>query len=174
MREGTTRNPMLTSERIRERFGSVGIEVLASGGRERISSLYSLADGVKTCRSYAQVAFELPIPAALAALHARVLAGASIGATFKAAGWDIERRHLYLGETRLTTRERSIADLMGIAPDTALATHRYVFRVTQHGVAHDYARITEWHHPDYLGAAELAGIYGLPLPELERPDCSVA
>src|SRR5690606_33517541 len=123
---------------------------------------------------YAQVVFELPIPEALAAEHARVLAGASIGATFKAAGWSIERRHLCVAETRLTGRERRIAELMRIAPDAGLAIHRYVFRVAKHGVGHDYARITEGHHPDYLRAAELARIYGLTLPEPNRPDCSVA
>lgn len=168
MHDGTTRHPTLTSERIRERFGSCGIEILASDGRERVSSLYSLSGGVKVCRSYAQVRFELPIPAALADEHARVLAGASIGATFKAAGWRIERRHLYVRETRLTESERAIADLMGIAHAAHLASMSYVFRVAKDGDGHDYARITEWHHPECLGAAELARLYDRPAQEPRR------
>lgn len=177
MHDGTTRPETLTSERIRERFGSCGIEVLAADGRERVSSLFSLTGGTKVCRSYAQVRFELPVPGALAGEHTRVLAGASIGATFKAAGWRIERRHLYVRETRLSGSERAIADLMDIAPGARLATHSYVFRVAKDGDAHDYARITEWHHPDYLDAGELANLYGMPAPGSQqsgRADRSVA
>src|SRR5690606_566722 len=141
MHDGRKRQ-LLSSERIRARFGSYGVEVLASDGRHRVSSLYSLAAGEKVCRSYAQVRFELPVPAALAREHARVVAGHSIGATFQAAGWRIERRHLELAETRLAPGEREIAELMHIDPDTPLAMHSYVFRVEKDGRGYDYARIT--------------------------------
>ncbi|HLT91921.1 MAG TPA: hypothetical protein VKZ85_13370 [Woeseiaceae bacterium] len=168
MQDGHEQGTLLSSERIRARFGSYGVEVLAADHEQRVSNLYSLSGGRRICRSYAEVRFLLPVPPELAREHARVLAGASIGATFKAAGWRIERRHLHVGETRLGPGEHAIAGLMGIDPDTPLATHGYVFHVSRDDRGHDYARILERHHPDYLDAAEIAAIYGLAGPGAGR------
>lgn len=169
------RHPELSSERIRARFGSYGVDVLAADGRQRISSLYSLSDGRRICRTYAEVWFECPLPEALADEHARVLAGASIGATFKAAGWHIRRRHLHFGTTRLAPDERHIADLMAIDPEALLATHSYVFHVARGEHACEYACITERHHPEYLDERELARIYGVDAAQpADRPGRSVA
>lgn len=168
MQRRTPRDSMLSSERIRARFGSYGVDVLECDERHRVSSLYSLSGGEKTCRSYAQVRFHLPIDAALLREHARVIAGASIGAVFQSAGWTIERRHLHVGERPLSAAERDIARLMRLAPGARLATHAYVFHVTRNDRSFDYARITERHHPEYLTAADLRTVYGLDAPAKPR------
>lgn len=164
----TPRDSMLSSERIRARFGSYGVDVLACDERHRVSSLYSVSGGEKTCRSYAQVRFHLPVDAALAREHARVIAGESIGAVFQSAGWTIMRRHLHVGEAPLSPDEPDIAHLMRIAAGTRLATHTYVFHVTKNRRSFEYARITERHHPEYLTAADLRTVYGLEAPASPR------
>lgn len=168
MQRSTPRGSMLSSERIRARFGSYGVDVLERDDRHRVSSLYSLSGGEKTCRSYAQVRFHFPVDAALSAEHARVRAGESIGAVFQAAGWTITRRHLHVGEAALSPEEDGVARLMRIPPGTRLATHTYVFSVAKNGRSFDYAHITERHHPEYLSATELAAIYGLDAPATLR------
>jgi hypothetical protein len=157
----TPRHPMLSSERIRARFGSYGVDVLECDERHRVSSLYSLSAGERTCRSFAQVRFSLPVDPALTAEHARVIAGESIGAVFQSAGWRITRRHLQVAETPLSPAELDIARLMRIACGARLATHTYVFHAVKDGRSVDYAHITERHHPAYLTAADLRAIYGL-------------
>ena len=53
----THESERLNSERIAERFGSYGIEVISSGPGLRRSNLYSSEDEVRTCRTYAVVRF---------------------------------------------------------------------------------------------------------------------
>lgn len=151
---------LLSCERIQAKFGSYGVDVLESDAGRRVSSLYSLAEGQRICRTYAQVSFAAVIDPAFAAEHARVLAGESIGTVFHSAGWGIAKRHRHIGETALGGDGDEIARLMGIEGTGTLATHTYVFEIAKHGRRFDYAVITELHHPAYLTAAELAGIYG--------------
>ena len=47
------RRELLNSERIAQRFGSYGIEVLESDGRVRVSNLYSNEQGGRICRTFA-------------------------------------------------------------------------------------------------------------------------
>jgi hypothetical protein len=147
---------MLSSERIRARFGSYSIDVLECDERSRVSSLYSLFAGEKTCRTVAKVWFGIPVHPAVAAEHARVEAGESIGAVFQSAGWRIARRHLQVSETVLSPAEREIMEVMRLPPGTRLAIHAYVFHVAKTGCGIDYAHITERHHPAYLTAADFA------------------
>lgn len=152
--------PLLNSERIEMRFGSYGVDVIASDGRRRLSSLYSLNGGVRVCRTYAVVRFAQPVDPAYAAEHARVAAGQSIGAVFKSAGWTITKRHTRFGETALTGSDNNILKLMKIELPQKLATHTYVFEIAKDGQSFDYAVITEMHHPDYLTVSDLVSIYG--------------
>jgi hypothetical protein len=149
---------LLSSERIQKKFGSYGVDVLEADANRRVSALYSLTHGEKVCRTYAQVRFTPAIDPAFAAEHARVLAGESIGAVFRSAGWTISKRHRHIGETALP--EGEIAELMRIGREDKLATDTYVFEIEKDGRRFAYAEITELHHPAYLTAAELASIYG--------------
>src|SRR5690606_17176483 len=102
------RNHELNSERIRERFGSFGLDILESSASRRVSSLYSLEDGRKVCRTYAVVEFGDAILPELAAEHALVMAGESIGAVFKGRGWTITKRHTRVGGTALGSADAGI------------------------------------------------------------------
>ena len=150
---------LLSSERIEKKFGSYGVDVLEADANRRVSALYSLADGEKICRTYARVRFIPTIDPAFAAEHARVLAGESIGAVFRSAGWTIAKRHRHIGETALPD-DGEIARLMRIGRRDKLATDTYVFEIEKNGRRFAYAEITELHHPAYLTASELASIYG--------------
>lgn len=151
---------ILSCERIHAKFGSYGVDVLESDSGRRVSSLYSVADGEKICRTYARVRFAAEIHPAFAAEHARVLAGESIGTVFHSAGWAIAKRHRHIGETGLAGSGDDIARLMRIDGTSRLATHTYVFEIAKDGRRFEYAVITELHHPAYLTAAELPAIYG--------------
>lgn len=149
---------LLSSERIQRKFGSYGVDVLQADANRRVSALYSLADGDKICRTYAQVRFAPTIDPAFAAEHARILAGESIGVVFRSAGWTIAKRHRHIGEAALPNGD--VAELMRIGGQDRLATDTYVFEIEKDGRRFAYAEITELHHPAYLTAAELASIYG--------------
>lgn len=151
---------ILSSERIHQKFGSYGVDVLESDPCRRVSCLYSLTDGTKICRTYAKVRFAPAIDPAFAAEHVRVLAGESIGTVFRSAGWKIVKRHRHIGETALPGRKCDIAQLMHIESTDRVATDTYVFEIAKNGRRFEYAEITELHHPAYLTAAELASIYG--------------
>jgi hypothetical protein len=150
----------LNSERIERKFGSYGVDILASDSRQRLSSLYSLSDGRPVCRTYACVRFMEPLDPAIAAEHARVVAGESIGSVFRSAGWAIAKRHAWFGETTLTESGADILRLMQIESPQTLATHRYAFRVEKDGRSFDYADITEMHHPAYMTLSELTSVFG--------------
>lgn len=152
---------ILSSERIHRKFGSYGVDVLESDTGRRVSSLYSVTDGTKICRTYAKVRFAPAIDPAFAAEHVRVLAGESIGTVFRSAGWKIVKRHRHIGETALADVDGDdITQLMRIEGTDRVATDTYVFEIAKHGRRFEYAEITELHHPAYLTAAELASIYG--------------
>ena len=73
----------MNSERIKQQFGSVGIEVIECSAGRRVASLYSLGNGGRVCRTYADVGFNVSVVPELAVEYALVLAGQSIGAVFK-------------------------------------------------------------------------------------------
>ena len=139
----------LNSERIAQRYGNYGIEVLFAGDQKRISNLYSEADGRKTMRTLALVQFTAADAPEIANEHRQILGGGSIGAVFKKAGWTIDKTssRYCLSKTDL----ESLPDLarMGIPPPATLATRIYVFHVRKGTISIDYATITEFYHPDY-------------------------
>lgn len=149
----------LNSERIEQRFGSYGVDVLHSDFDLRISSLYSLDAGEKICRTYAVVEL-LPPHAEYAREVQRVLSGESIGRVFKEGGWHIRKETLAVGEIAVTDPEQKITELMRLDAPVVLASQRYLFRVSRDGRTFDYAIITETHHPDYLDILDLESIVG--------------
>jgi len=150
----------LNSERIKQEFGSFGIDVLECGTERRVSSLYSLTDGHKVCRTHAVVEFNPAALSALQAEHARVLSGESIGAVFKSRGWTINKRHTRLGSVMLNSNDSVIARSMQVEPPLEVALHSYIFEVRRDALALEYATITELHHPNYLTRADVRAIYG--------------
>jgi hypothetical protein len=148
---------LLNSERIQQAFGSYGVEVLTSGARTRITNLYSVDAGTKTCRTFAVVRFPAVIDAAVATEHATITNGGSIGAVFAANGWRVLKTHLAFRELDATPR---LASLMHVAVGTRLAEHVYVLDVVRDGKTVEYAALIEIHHPEYLRRADLERIYG--------------
>ena len=87
---------MLNSERIAATFGNFGIDVLYSDRDLRLSNLYSEAGGQRTTRTLASVRYPASVDPLLADLHAAIVDGGSIGATFQAAGWTVTKHaHSY-------------------------------------------------------------------------------
>jgi hypothetical protein len=150
----------LNSDRIEQTFGSYGVDVLHSEGLRRESSLYSSEDGIRTTRTYAVVEYQGEPRSAYAREHALIKAGGSIGATFRRAGWTIDKRHLYIGELEMPDAYAHIGELMRIDLPETLATHVYLLIVTGDEGSFAYATITEIHHPEYLTATDLKAIYG--------------
>jgi hypothetical protein len=153
----------LNSERIAASFGSYGIEVLASDDDIRVSNLYSTDDGKRTTRTFAVVRFRAAPDGALASEYEAVLAGGSIGATFAASGWRVDKHNRLYTEIEAT---KAVAELMRFDPGAALAVHLYELEVERDGMRFPFAAIAEVHHPDYLGLDDLEAIYG-PVPALD-------
>jgi len=148
---------LLNSERIAARFGNYGIEVLAGDSRERVSNLYSEANGERTCRTFAVVRYPAAIDSAVAAEHDEIVRGGSIGAVFAAHGWQVRKTNLRYFEIDAPAR---VAGLMRVAPGTRLAAHAYELDVVKDGRSLEYALLVEIHHPDYLKRDDLLAIYG--------------
>lgn len=150
---------LLNSERIERRFGSYGIEVLASEAGLRRSSLYSLDGGTPTCRTYAVVRFADQLDDRYRDEHAKVLAGNSIGAIFKSHGWDVHKQTTYIGSLSLPEASTSIGELMRISGPRALAMHVYQLLLVKNEQVFEYATIIETHHPEYLSESDLHELY---------------
>ena len=148
---------LLNSERIAQRFGSYGIDVLASDARVRVSNLYSETNGTRTCRTFAVVVYPAAIDPAIAAEHDEIARGGSIGAVFAAHGWQVVKTNLHYFEVDAPER---IAGLMHVEAGTRLAAHAYELDVAKAGRSIAYALLVEIHHPDYLRLDDLRSIYG--------------
>ena len=79
----------MNSDKIRERFGHYGVELLEQDTRTRLASLYSLSGEQRITRTLALTRFELPTHPGVEAQDAQIRSGESIGATLRKAGWSI-------------------------------------------------------------------------------------
>jgi hypothetical protein len=168
----------LNSERIEERFGSYGIEVLQSTASLRVSDLYSGAGATRVTRTFAVVQYPPTVPDELAAAHATILAGGSIGATLAAQGWQVEKHNRAFEHVRASP---GLGRMMDIDERARLAVHVYVLEAVKGGARFDYAMIAEVHHPDYLSLRDVREIYGAVTAldasqreRVERMDADVA
>jgi len=150
----------LNSDRIERAFGSYGVDVLRTDSGRRTSSLYSATQGSKTTRTYAVVDFTGEPQPQFEREHALISDGGSVGATFRNAGWQIDKQHLFIGELEVPESYAEIGALMQLELPETLATHVYLFNVSKDDRTYQYATITEIHHPEYLSADELRRIYG--------------
>jgi hypothetical protein len=148
---------LLNSERIEQTFGSYGIDVVYSDERLRLSNLYSLDEGRKIMRTFAIVGYPDAVERSFASEHAAIVAGGSIGATFKASGWNVVKTGHQYFEIMLPD---ALAKAMHVEPGTQAAADAYRLAIERRGKHFDYALIIEIHHPDYLSQADLESIYG--------------
>ena len=156
--------PPLNSGQIEARFGNYGVDVLFADDRTRLSSLFSTSGNGKTTRTFAIVEFVTPVHPDLADAHARIVAGGSIGAVFRSAGWEIRKDHVFLGDAELDAAPDAMFNLMRIPRAARLATHVYDFVLDNGKQAISYARIVEIHHPDYFNATQLRRTYRAAQP----------
>ena len=154
-----TESVILNSERIEKRFGSYGIDVLASEAGLRRSSLLSYDGDTATCRTYAVVQFVEQLDERYNQAHSRVLAGDSIGATFREDGWDIEKHTLFIGNIRLPDAPTEVGELMRLTGAHDLALHVYQLVLVRDDIELEYATIMEAHHPEYLSEQDLKEIF---------------
>jgi hypothetical protein len=154
-------SPKLNSERIRQKFGSYGIDVLEQDQQLRISSLYSIEDGQKVTRTLAVVIYPERIPAEIQLEHETIRAGGSMGEVFKENGWSVEKASLYFGDIPASQDFDQIYRLMGVLEPVPLAVHLYELSVCGQKECFAYATLAEVHSPEYLTLAELEHIYGV-------------
>ena len=157
--EGAAREGLLNSERIRQRYGSYGIEVLQQDDRIRVSNLYSGEGEAKTTRTVAVVIYSPSIPGPIETEHREIAAGGSIGEVFTSHGWRVEKQTLFIGELPASADFAGLYNSMGGIEPQALAIHIYALSVSRGGENVSYATLAEVHHPDYLGRGELESIY---------------
>ena len=154
-----TETVLLNSERVEQRFGSSGIDVLASEAGLRRSSLYSVQGESRICRTYAVVRFTDEPDLSYGPEHAKVLAGNSLGEVFKANSWSIHKQTLYIGSLDIGTSRSGLSELMQLSEHHTLALHVYQLLLARRNRVFEYATIVEAHHPDYLLESDLLEIY---------------
>lgn len=154
-----TETVLLNSERIEQRFGSYGIDVLASEAGLRRSSLYSSGDSERICRTYAVVRFTDQPDTSYSPEHAHVLAGNSLGEVFRANGWAIHKQTLHIGSFDVEHPVSEIGPLMKLEGSSTLALHIYQLLLARGEQVFEYATIIEAHHPAYLSQSDLLNIY---------------
>ena len=154
-----TETVLLNSERIERRFGSYGIDVLASEAGLRRSSLYSVENGKHIGRTYAVVRFTDEPDTSIGSEHAKVLAGNSLGEVFKANGWKIHKQTLHIGAIHIEDDTNDVLKLMALSGRQTLGLHVYQLLLARGSRIFEYATIIETHHPDYLKETDLLEIY---------------
>lgn len=148
----------LNSERIAQRFGSYGVEVLAAEAGLRRANLHSIEASLPVCRTYAVVQFSDQDSEQIRHEHARILTGSSIGSIFKANGWQIDKQTLHVGRIHAAATSR-LDRLMRLEYPQNLALHVYQMILSKGSLSVDYATIIETHHPAYLAQSDLDQMY---------------
>ncbi len=155
----TAEPELLNSERIEATFGSYGIEVLQNDAQLRRSSLYSIGEGVRTCRTYAVVQFLEQPGEQTQDEHTKIVSGGSIGEVFKSHGWRIYKQTLYTGNVTIDDKASDLIGLMLLGDDDVLAMHVYRLLLEKEDTSVSYATIIEVHHPEYLDLDDLRRLY---------------
>jgi len=148
------------SDRIRQKFGSYGIEVLENSPGLRVSSLFSTHDGVKINRTFAVVAYTDVIEPAFREEHDAIINGESIGIVFKKSGWLVNKHHQYFGEIETPPGHFVVSPGSAKTIKNRSAIHVYSLMVKKNGSEFRYASIAEIHHPEFLQLDDLSAMYG--------------
>ena len=96
--------------------------------------------------------------------HAQILAGSSIGETFKANGWTIFKETRYVGELQVPAHSPAVLELMALHGRDSLAMHAYRLLLKKDQQTIDYTMIVDVHGPDYLGSEDVTGLYLVDAP----------
>lgn len=147
------------SDRIRLKFGNYGIDIVENELRVRVSNLFSTSEGVKTNRTFAVVMYPAVIEPAFRKEHKAITEGQSIGIVFKEHGWQIDKRHQYVGELEPLSGFSGVHSVFGDIGLARPVIHVYSLIVKKDDQEFHYASITEVHHPEYLGLEELRSIF---------------
>lgn len=149
---------ILTSDRIKAKFGSFGVQVLLQDELSgvRLSNLYSEHDGEKITRAIALVAFERSMDDELKKAHLEILDGGSIGSTLTKHGFTLQKNALYRGA--LENMPIQLGKLMKSKSDS-FATLIYDLIVKSGNKSLPYCTITEVYSPEFLTINELNGLY---------------
>lgn len=158
----------LNSERIERQFGSYAVRVIEQDLRWRVTSLESLHAGEPVTRTLALVRFDNPGHAAFAAEEVAIRQGASIGATFRDAGFRIAKPPVCSGRILAGPDSVALGQLMAMPLPSELAMHAYRFDVSRDGNRLAFATIVELYHPDYLSLADVERITGSDVPPCDR------
>lgn len=154
-----TETLLLNSERIEQRFGSYGVDVLASEAGLRRSSLFSIEDKQRICRTYSIVRFTDHPDDSYGHEHTKVLAGNSLGQVFRSHGWSIHKQTLHIGALPIGSSASEVGKLMRLDGRQTLALHVYQLLLVKNTRIFEYAMIIEAHHPDHLSPSDLLDIY---------------
>lgn len=147
------------SDRIRLKFGNYGIDIVENELRIRVSKLYSTSDSVKTNRTFAVVMYPAVIDPAFRKEHEAIIDGQSIGIVFKEHGWQIDKRHQYIGELDTPADAYGADSVFGDIGTAQPVIHVYSLIVRKDKDEFHYASIAEIHHPEYLDLEELRSIF---------------
>lgn len=150
---------LLNSERIKQKFGNYGIEVLSHTDVARVSNLFSSHKGAKITRTFAVVNYSEKIDSSYIKIHSQIVKGASIGRIFKKNEWKIVKKPLFKGVIKTEQGSFSLVyNLMSIR-QKPLAFYMYDFYVKKDNQQYKYATITEVYHPQYINTKTLDLMY---------------
>lgn len=141
--------PTLNSDAIKATFGSYGVEVIYQADGTRVANLYSGHGADKVCRTLAVTEFTQPINESLLKSHRAILAGASIGATLRTAGFTINKKLLI--KTEVPANEAFVALANSTTTvGTPLFTKVYALFAETRDSSMPYAVIAEAYHPAHF------------------------
>lgn len=112
-------------------------------------------DAKKITRTLAIVDYPKVIDSAFSKEHQMIIQGGSIGSIFKAQGWKIEKKNIFLGELSPSVDWSKLYAIMGNIPPSKLSIWIYVFYIRKDGKAFPYATISEIYLPDDLPLTDL-------------------
>jgi len=156
-----SKNTLLNSERIEQKFGSYGIDIVQSDNQSRVSFLYSLDPNNKNKKNYHTLAIvKFKETRQVSNIHEKILNGGSIGKSFKKEGWEIDKTNHQMMVISNPDKLLFKSWLPQIS-DENLALHFYELNVKTENYHYLYAEILEIHHPKYLGFNDLTEVYNL-------------
>ncbi len=158
-----SKNTLLNSERIEQKFGSYGIDIVQSDNQSRVSFLYSLDPNNKNKnkKNYHTLAIvKFKETRQVSIIHERILNGGSIGKSFKKEGWEIDKTNHQMMVISNPDKLLFKSWLPQISNEN-LALHFYELNVKTENYYYLYAEILEIHHPKYLGFSDITEIYSL-------------
>ena len=156
-----SKNILLNSERIEQKFGSYGIDIVQSDNQSRVSFLYSLDPNNKNKKNYHTLAIvKFKETRKVSNIHEKILNGGSIGKSFKKEGWEIDKTNHQMMVISNPDKLLFKSWLPQIS-DEKLALHFYELNVKTENYHYLYAEILEIHHPKYLGFNDLTEVYNL-------------